>query len=216
LAEAAADVYATVGIHPHNACHLSASDIKELMALAGKTQVVAYGEIGLDFCRNYQPHSLQLVCLHEQLNLARELNLPVVIHDREAHEDILQTLRDHRAWEIGGAMHCFSGDWSFARKCLDLGFYLSVAGPVTFAKSQILQDVVRNCPLDRLLLETDAPFLAPVPKRGKRNEPAFLVHTAKKIASLKALPLEDVVRQTTLNARQLFKLPDPDEVETAE
>jgi TatD DNase family protein len=113
-------------------------------------------------------------------------------------------------------MHCFSGDWSIAKKCLDLGFYLSIAGPVTFAKAQILQDVARQCPLDRLLLETDAPFLAPVPKRGKRNEPAFLIHTAEKIASLRNLPLEEVARQTTSNARRLFKLPKVDGEMTAE
>ena len=107
-------------------------------------------------------------------------------------------------------MHCFSGDWTFAKKCLDLGFHLSIAGPVTFAKAQILQNVARQCPLDRLLLETDAPFLAPVPIRGKRNEPAFLIHTAKKIASLRNLPLEEVARQTTSNARRLFKLPKVD------
>ena len=110
-------------------------------------------------------------------------------------------------------MHWFSGDWSFAQKCLDLGLYLSIAGPVTFAKSNILQDVVRNCPLDRLLLETDAPFLAPVPKRGKRNEPAFLIHTAEKIAALKELSLAAVAKQTTANARQLFQLPDIEELE---
>jgi TatD DNase family protein len=216
LAEANREVYATVGIHPHNACQLSSENIQELIALGGKSKVVAYGEIGLDFYRNYQPRSVQLSCLRDQISLARQLDLPLVVHDRDAHEEILQTLRDERAWEIGGVMHCFSGDWSFAQRCLDLGFYLSIAGPVTFAKSQTLQQVALNCPLDRLLLETDAPFLAPVPRRGKRNEPAFLVHTAKKIASLKKLPLADVARQTTFNARDLFKLPDPAEIITIE
>ncbi len=209
LAETEVEVYATVGIHPHNACRLSSSDIQELLAMGRKSQVVAYGEIGLDFYRDYQPHSLQRACFHEQVSVARELNLPVVIHAREAHQEVLKILQDQKAWEIGGTMHCVSGDWSFARRCLDLGFYLSIAGSVTFANSHTLQDVARNCPLDRLLLETDAPFLAPVPNRGKRNEPAFLTHTAEKIASLKELPLEEVVRQTTLNARQLFKLQTP-------
>lgn len=207
LAEASGEIYATIGIHPHNACAFSSKDLQELLTLGRKSQVVAYGEIGLDFYRNYKPQSVQISCLREQLNVARELGLPVVIHDREAHEEVLQILREQKAWEMGGAMHCFSGDWSFARKCLDLGFYLSIAGPVTFAKAQILQHVARHCPLDRLLLETDAPFLAPVPKRGKRNEPAFLIHTAEKIASLKNLPLEEVARQTTSNACRLFKLP---------
>ena len=207
LAETNGMIYATIGIHPHNACALSSKDLQELLTLGRKSQVVAYGEIGLDFYRNYKSRPVQISCLQEQLNVARQLGLPVVIHDREAHEEVLQILLKQEAWEIGGAMHCFSGDWSFAKKCLDLGFYLSIAGPVTFAKAQILQDVARQCPLDRLLLETDAPFLAPVPKRGKRNEPAFLIHTAEKIASLRNLPFEEVARQTTSNARRLFKLP---------
>ena len=210
LAEANVEIYATIGIHPHNACALSSKDYQELLSLGHKSQVVAYGEIGLDFYRNYKPRPVQISCLHDQLNVARQLGLPIVIHDREAHEEVLQILREQKAWEIGGAMHCFSGDWSFAKKCLDLGFYLSIAGPVTFAKAQILQNVARQCPLDRLLLETDAPFLAPVPKRGKRNEPAFLIHTAEKIASLRNITLEEVARQTTSNARRFFKLPRVD------
>lgn len=216
LAEANGEIYATIGIHPHNACALSSKDFQELLTLGRKSQVVAYGEIGLDFYRNYKPQPVQISCLHEQLNVARQLGLPVVIHDREAHEEVLQVLREQKAWEMGGSMHCFSGDWLFAKKCLDLGFYLSIAGPVTFAKAQILQNVARQCPLDRLLLETDAPFLAPVPKRGKRNEPAFLIHTAEKIALLRNLPLEEVAMQTTLNARKLFKLPKVDGETTSE
>jgi TatD DNase family protein len=209
LAENNGEIYATVGIHPHNAKVLSPEDIQELLSLGSKSQVVAYGEIGLDFFRNYQAQSVQVACMEEQLNLAHQLGLPVVIHDREAHQEIFQLLQENKIWEIGGAMHCFSGDWSFAKKCLDLGLYLSIAGPVTFDKSQILQELAQNCPLDRLLIETDAPFLAPVPKRGKRNEPAFVVYTAEKIASLRKLPLEDVARQTSLNARRLFRLPTP-------
>ena len=216
LAKANGDVYATVGIHPHNAGHLSEKDIQRLMTLGHKSKVVAYGEIGLDFYRNYQPRSTQLSCLREQLEIARKLRLPLVIHDREAHEDVLKILREHQAWEMGGTMHCFSGDWSFARRCLDLGFCLSIAGPVTFAKSESLQEVARKCPLDRLLLETDAPFLAPVPKRGKRNEPAFLIHTAEKIASLRKITVVEVARQTTSNARKLFSLPDLEEKVTAQ
>ena len=209
LAEANGEVYSTVGIHPHNASDLSSADKQELLTLGRKPRVVAYGEIGLDFYRNYQPRSLQTACLNQQLELAKQLRLPVVIHNREAHEEIYKILRQHKVWEMGGAMHCFSGDWSLAQKYLDLGLHLSIAGPVTFANSHLLHDVVRNCPLERLLLETDAPFLAPVPKRGKRNEPAFLIHTAEKIAALNQLSLAAVAKQTTLNARQLFRLPNP-------
>jgi TatD DNase family protein len=212
LAENNGEIYATVGIHPHNAKVLAPEDIQELLSLASKSQVVAYGEIGLDFFRNYQAQSVQVACMEAQLNLAHQLRLPVVIHDREAHQEIFQILQENKIWEIGGAMHCFSGDWFLAKKCLDLGLYLSIAGPVTFDKSQMLQKLAQNCPLDRLLLETDAPFLAPVPKRGKRNEPAFLVYTAEKIASLRKLPLEDVARQTSLNARRLFRLPTPETI----
>jgi TatD DNase family protein len=211
LAEDNGEIFATVGIHPHNAKVLSPADIQELLSLGSKSQVVAYGEIGLDFFRNHQAQSVQVACLEEQLDLAHQLALPVVIHDRQAHQEIFQILQENKVREIGGAMHCFSGDWSFAKKCLDLGLYLSIAGPVTFDKSQVLQGVAQNCPLDRLLIETDAPFLAPVPKRGKRNEPAFVVYTAEKIASLKKLPLEEVSRQTSLNARLLFRLPTPAE-----
>ena len=211
LAENNGEVYATVGIHPHNAKILASEDIQELLTLGSKSQVVAYGEIGLDFFRNYQAQSVQVACMEEQLDVAHELGLPAVIHDRQAHQEIFQILRRNKVWEIGGSMHCFSGDWSFAKKCLDLGLYLSIAGPVTFAKSQTLQELAQNCPLDRLLIETDAPFLAPVPKRGKRNEPAFLVYTAEKIAFLRNLPLEEVARQTSVNARRLFRLPAPPE-----
>jgi TatD DNase family protein len=210
LAEDNGEIYATVGIHPHSAKVLSPEDIRELLSLGSKSQVVAYGEIGLDFFRDYKAQSVQVTCMEAQLNLARQLGLPVVIHNREAHQKILQILRKNKIWEMGGVMHCFSGDWSLAKKCLDLGLYLSIAGPVTFAKSQILQELAQICPLDRLLLETDAPFLAPVPKRGKRNEPAFLLYTAEKIASLRKLPLEDVAKQTSLNARLLFRLPTPE------
>ncbi|UCG14208.1 MAG: TatD family hydrolase [Deltaproteobacteria bacterium] len=212
MAESRNEVFATVGVHPHNACQLSTVDIDKLVGLSRKSKVVAFGEIGLDFYRNYQPHSVQLSSLGQQLDLARDLNLPVVIHDRDAHGKILEILKEHRTWELGGVMHCFSGDWSFARRCLDLDLYLSIAGPVTFNKSKALQEVARNCPLDRLLLETDAPFLAPVPKRGKRNEPAFLIHTAEKIASLRNMPLAELALQTTKNARRLFNLPNPAEV----
>lgn len=210
LAEDNGEIYATVGIHPHNAKILSPDDIQELLGLGSKSQVVAYGEIGLDFFRDYKAQSVQVTCMEAQLNLARQLGLPVVIHNREAHQKIFQVLRENKVWETGGVMHCFSGDWSLAKKFLDLGLYLSIAGPVTFAKSQILQELAQTCPLDRLLLETDAPFLAPVPKRGKRNEPAFLLYTAERIASLRKLPLEDVARQTSLNAQRLFGLPTPE------
>lgn len=212
LAESHPQVFATVGIHPHNARRLSPEEIDGLLRLGRGEKVVAYGEIGLDFFRDRQPRSLQMICFSEQLGLARQLNLPVVVHDREAHQEVLQVLRAERAWETGGTvLHCFSGDWAFARQCLDLGCRISIAGPVTFANAPQLQEVARRCPLDRIVLETDAPFLAPVPQRGKRNEPAFLVHTAEQVALLRGLPVSEVSRQTTRNAREFFGLPDSPE-----
>jgi TatD DNase family protein len=209
LASRYEEVYATVGIHPHGACRLTPPQIQELLALGREQRVVAYGEIGLDFYRDRQPRPLQRSCFGEQLALARQLGLPVVVHDRDAHEETLEVLRAERISERGGVMHCFSGDWRFARRCLDLNLYIAIAGPVTFGSAANLHDVARRCPLDRLVLETDAPFLAPVPERGRRNEPAFLRHTAAKVAALRKTPLEDVSGRTSENARRLFRLPEP-------
>jgi len=205
LAEANREVYATVGIHPHNACQLSFENIQELIALGGKSKVVAYGEIGLDFYRNYQPRSLQLSCLRDQISLARQLDLPLVVHNRDAHEEILQTLRDERAWEIGGVMHCFSGDAEYAKNLVGFGFYISFAGNITYPNFK-KTDVIDSIPLERILIETDCPFLAPQQKRGQKNEPLNVRFVAEKIAQIKNLPLEEVERITSENACRLFKL----------
>jgi len=133
----------------------------------------------------------------------------VVVHDRDAHEETIEVLRAEKTWDAGGVLHCFSGDWRFARRCLDLNLYIAIAGPVTFGNAPNLHDVARRCPLDRIVLETDAPFLAPVPERGRRNEPAFLRHTAAKVAALRKAPLAEISRQTSENARRLFRLPEP-------
>ncbi|HVO83595.1 MAG TPA: TatD family hydrolase [Syntrophobacteria bacterium] len=205
------ELYATVGIHPHGACRLTPRQIEELLTLGREQRVVAYGEIGLDFYRDRQPRPVQRSCFGEQLALARQLGLPVVVHDRDAHEETLEILRAEKTSAGGGVMHCFSGDWRFAQRCLDLNLYIAIAGPVTFHTAANLHDVVRRCPLDRLLLETDAPFLTPVPERGRRNEPAFLRHTAAKVAALRKTALAEISRQTSENARRLFRLPEPAE-----
>jgi TatD DNase family protein len=209
LASECEEVYATVGIHPHGACRLTSRQTQELLALGRERRVVAYGEIGLDFYRDRQPRPVQRSCFGEQLALARQLGLPVVVHDRDAHEETLEILRAEKTWERGGVMHCFSGDWRFAQRCLDLNLYIAIAGPATFHTAANLHDVVRRCPLDRLVLETDAPFLTPVPERGRRNEPAFLRHTAAKVAALRKTPLAEISRQTSENAWRLFRLPEP-------
>lgn len=198
------NIYATVGVHPHDAARADDQSFDELKKLAQDPKVVAYGEIGLDYFRNISPHETQIDMFAKQMELAQELNLPVIIHDRDAHE---QTLRMVKASGIRrGVFHCFSGDWTMAKQCIDLGFYISVPGVVTFDKSTVLQDVVRNAPIDSLLLETDCPYLTPAPHRGKRNEPAFIIHTAKKVAEIKELSWEDVARSAAQNTRKLFRI----------
>ncbi len=198
------NIYATVGVHPHDVAKASDKSFDELKALAQDPKVVAYGEIGLDYFRNISPREKQIEMFAKQLELAQELNLPVIIHDRDAHEE---TLRMVKASGVHlGVFHCFSGDWTMARQCIDLGFYISVPGVVTFDKSKVLQEVVRQAPLDTILLETDCPYLTPVPHRGKRNEPSFIVHTAKKVAEIKKLPWEDIAQTAARNTRKLFSI----------
>jgi TatD DNase family protein len=192
LARANNRIWATVGLHPHEASAADDQALLELRALAGDPRVVAVGEIGLDFFRNYSPRDRQKECFRRCLQLAREVSLPIVIHDREAHEQTLQILAEERAWEIGGVFHCFSGDWALARRCLDWNFFLSVTGALTYKKGSLLEEVVGRAPIDSLLLETDAPFLPPHPFRGKRNEPAYLVQTAARLAEIRKIPLAEL------------------------
>lgn len=202
------EVWATVGIHPHHAGEAVALDYMGLADLAADraNKVVGYGEIGLDYAKNYAPVPAQQRIFRDQLGLARELGLPLIIHDRDAHADTLRLLRAGGPYPAGGVMHCFSGDIGFAREVLELGFHISIPGIVTFAKSAMLQEVARQIPLERMLLETDGPFLAPVPFRGRSNYPAYLLYTAQKIAELRDIPLDEVARQTSRNAARLFSL----------
>ena len=204
LAEEHAAVYAAVGIHPHDALTADTAAIEELRRLAGHPKVVAIGETGLDFYRDRAPREAQRTAFRAQIRLAREIGKPLIVHDREAHDEILAILREEHASEAGGVLHCFSGDVVMARACLELGFYISIAGPVTYPANEGLREVVRAVSADRLLVETDCPYLAPQSRRGKRNEPALVVETAAKIAAIKGLTLDDVARVTTLNAYTLF------------
>ena len=206
LAEQHEGIYATVGVHPHNVAELSDGDYAELQTLCRHPKVVAYGEIGLDYVKNYCPVSLQREHFARQVALAKKLLLPLVIHDREAHDEIMEMLEVAGPFPAGGVMHCFSGDAVFARRVLALGFHISIPGVVTFAKAEMLQEAVREIPLGSLVLETDGPFLAPVPQRGRRNEPRLLLFTALKVAELKGVSLEEVARQTTMNGVRLFGL----------
>lgn len=198
------NIYATVGVHPHDVAKADDKSFDELKALAEDPKVVAYGEIGLDYFRNISPPEKQIAVFAKQLELAEALKLPVIIHDRDAHDQTLSIVKSSGI--RAGVFHCFSGDWTMARQCIDLGFYISVPGVVTFDKSKVLQEVVRQAPLDSLLLETDCPYLTPVPHRGKRNEPSYIVHTAKKVAELRGMACEDVAEAAAVNTRKLFRL----------
>ena len=154
--------------------------------------------------KQYTPKNVQLEHYARQIDLARETGLPLVIHDREAHTDIMHILKRKGPFPAGGVMHCFSGDWQLAKRALDLGFIISIPGVVTFNRAETIQDVARKVPLDRLILETDAPFLAPVPLRGRKNFPAYILYTAEKIAEMRGLDLDELARNTTKNARNIF------------
>jgi TatD DNase family protein len=200
-------VYASIGVHPHEVRHIQDDWYDEFRRLAKNAKVVAYGEIGLDYHYNHSSPKEQRERFREQIQLARELRLPVIIHTREAQEDTIAILKEERASEVGGVFHCFSGDGWLAKEALDMGFYLSFSGILTFQNAGALREIAKNTPLDRVLIETDCPYLTPVPYRGKRNEPAYVSQVAKQLAVLHPeLSLDDVQRTTTVNAKRLFKI----------
>ena len=202
LARQYKNIYATVGVHPHDVDRVDDKTFDELRQMAGDPKVVAYGEIGLDFFRNLSSRENQIEMFGRQLELAQGLKLPVIIHDRDAHEE---TLRMVKASGVRcGVFHCFSGDYAMATQCIDLGFYISIPGVVTFDKAKTIQDVASRVPLYSLLLETDAPYLTPEPHRGKRNEPSFIINTAKKVAEIKDISWEEVADITARNTLKLF------------
>ena len=204
IAQKNESVFLSIGIHPHEAKDIREGDYAELRSLSKEKKVVAFGEIGLDFYRNHSPRQVQLARFRELLRLGKDLQLPIILHDRDAHEEILKILREEGNGRWRGVFHCFSGDIPLAKKVIQMGFFISIPGTVTFSKATTQQEVVRCIPLEKILLETDCPYLAPEPYRGKRNEPAFIRNTAEKVASLKSLSFEDVCRITSLNARALF------------
>ncbi len=197
--------YATVGVHPHDAAKATPETFRRLASLLAHPKVIALGEIGLDYHYDFSPREIQRTAFIEQMSIAREAAKPIVIHTREAWDDTLALLREHWAPSgLGGIMHCFSGGAAEAQQALDLGFCLSFGGIVTFPKALELQEVARHAPADRILIETDAPYLAPVPKRGKRNEPAYILQTARKLADLRGESLESIATVTSANFRRLF------------
>jgi TatD DNase family protein len=199
-------VWASAGIHPHDAGEADEAAFAEIERLAGARGVVAIGEIGLDFFRNLSPPDVQERTFRRLLDLARRLGKPAVMHCRDAHAETLAILEEERVREVGGVMHCFSGDVAIARRCLDLGLVISLAGPVTYPNARALPDVARFVPGDRLVVETDCPFLPPLGHRGRRNEPAYLALTAARVAELRGEPLARLGPQMSANARRLFRV----------
>lgn len=198
----------TIGIHPHNAVEHGTDEIATdlVRAQIARTPAArAVGEIGLDYHYDYSPRDIQVAVFRAQLTLARELSLPVVIHTREADEDTLRILREDPRGEVPGVLHCFSGTASLARAGLDLGLHISLAGIVSFPRAGDLREIAKLVPLDRLLIETDSPFLAPVPHRGKRNEPAYVTHVAATLADVHGVSVVEVARRTSDNFRRLFR-----------
>ena len=198
-------LYATVGVHPHDAAKASPGDLRHLVELLAHPRVIAVGEIGLDYHYDFSPRETQKSVFIEQMAIAAAARKPIVIHTREAWDDTIALIEQHwTSTGLPGIMHCFSGGSAEARQALALGFYLSFGGIVTFPKAVEVQTAARDTPADRILIETDAPYLAPVPKRGKRNEPALMVHTAEKLGVLRGESIDDVAQNTTGNFRRLF------------
>ena len=206
IADSHPSIYAILGVHPHNAKEIDDQTYPTLRGLCRNGKVKAYGEIGLDFFRNLSPRDIQLKRFREQIGLAKELDLPIVIHDREAHRETLEILKSEKAEESGGIIHCFSGDYEMAKACLDMGFYISIPGSITFKNAEGFRKIVDRIPLESLLVETDAPFLTPEPFRGKRNEPSYVRYTAQKVAEIKKVSLEKVAEITTQNALRVYRL----------
>ncbi|HEX9453141.1 MAG TPA: TatD family hydrolase [Candidatus Binatia bacterium] len=205
LADTFSNVYATVGMHPHDAKDVGADELQTLRELASHPKVIAIGETGLDFYYSHSPHDTQQRVFAQFIHMARETELPIVVHERDAAPQAMELLRSEGGGNLRGVIHCFTGNYEAARAYLDLGFYLSFTGIITFKNAEPLRDVVRRVPLERILVETDSPYLTPVPHRGKRNEPAFVRLVAETIAQVKEVQLAEVARVTTNNVRELFR-----------
>ena len=205
LAQSHPNLFASVGVHPDYE-DITEPSVEKLLELADHSRVIGIGETGLDYF--YAPDSKlsQQQAFVSHIEVANQLNKPLIIHTRDARADTLALMRSHQADKCGGVLHCFTENWEMAKAALDLGFYISFSGIVTFKNAKALKEVAQNVPLDRMLIETDAPYLAPVPKRGKRNEPSYLVLIANRVAELMQQPVTEVAAVTSQNARNLFKL----------
>ncbi|WP_313431399.1 TatD family hydrolase [Siminovitchia terrae] len=197
-------LYASIGWHPVDAIDMTDEDLDWIEELSAHPKVVALGEMGLDYHWDKSPHDIQQEVFRRQIRLAKKLKLPIIIHNRDATKDVIQILREENAEDIGGIMHCFSGSAETAKECIEMNFYISLGGPVTFKNAKKPKRVAEEVPLDRMLIETDCPYLAPHPYRGKRNEPAYVKLVAEQIAELKEISFEEVANKTTENAKKLF------------
>lgn len=199
-------IYAAVGVHPHDAAEMDEETAGVLAALAENKKVRAIGEIGLDYHYDLSPRDVQKKRFIEQIDLAKQLGLPVIIHDREAHGDVMDIFKKNRIKEVGGVLHSFSGSAEMALECVKLGLCISISGPVTFGNARKTVEAVKQVPLDMLLIETDSPYLTPVPYRGKRNYPGYVRLVAEKIAEIKDISFKEVARQTLENGKRLFAI----------
>ncbi|MBT2583827.1 TatD family hydrolase [Planococcus sp. ISL-109] len=205
LAEHYDFIYAVVGWHPVDAVDCTTEDLEWIEQLAAHPKVVGIGETGLDYHWDKSPKDIQQDIFRKQIQLAKRVGLPIIIHNREATEDVLSILREEDAQEVGGVMHCFGGSVETARESIDMNFMISLGGPVTFKNAKKPKQVAAEIPLEYLMIETDAPYLAPHPHRGKRNEPSYVPLVAEEIARLKELPVEEVAKATTKNAERFYK-----------
>ncbi len=208
LAQKYQEIFPSIGIHPHDVANITEKTYEEIRLLfrQHKEIIAGYGEIGLDYAKMYSEKEIQKDHFAKQLNLAHEFQLPIIIHCRDAQNDLLEILKTHAPFEHGGVIHCFSGDMEFAQQVLALGFYISIPGIVTFKNANELKEVAAKIPLTKMLIETDGPFLAPVPFRGKRNEPAYIAYTAEHIAQLRGVSIDEIAQATSQNAETLFSI----------
>lgn len=206
IAEQYETIYAAIGWHPVDAVDMTEQELEWIEELSSHPKVVALGEMGLDYHWDKSPKDVQKEVFRKQIRLAKKLQMPIIIHNREATEDIIAILQEEQAASVGGIMHCYNDSVNYIQDCLDMNFYISLGGPVTFKNATLPKEVAVQVPLDRLLIETDAPFLAPHPYRGKRNEPAYVTLVAEKIAALRGMSIEEVGEITTKNAHTLFRI----------
>ncbi|WP_163114159.1 TatD family hydrolase [Bacillus velezensis] len=199
-------IYAAIGWHPVDAIDMTEEDLSWIKELSSHEKVVAIGEMGLDYHWGKSPKNVQKEVFRKQIALAKEVNLPIIIHNRDATEDVVTILKEEGAEEVGGIMHCFTGSAEVARQCMDMNFYISFGGPITFKNAKKPKEVAKEIPNDRLLIETDCPFLTPHPFRGKRNEPSYVKYVAEQLAELKGLTYEEIASITTENAKRLFRI----------